>query len=98
MSWQSGSYEIGRPFGIRLRIHWSFVLLAAFLALESASWGGAGAAAATVLQLGVAFALVTLHELGHSLTARSFGLHVPSITLWPLGGVAEIDSLGLSPR
>ena len=42
--------------------------------------------------------LVLLHELGHSLTARHFGVHVSHITLWPLGGVAWMNELPRDSR
>jgi Zn-dependent protease len=39
------------------------------------------------------FVSVTLHELGHSWVARRYGIHIESITLWILGGIAALESI-----
>lgn len=94
-----GSLQIGRPFGIPIQVHWSFLLLFAFLAFQGAAIGGVSGLLITAFQTIAIFTFVTLHELGHALTAiRGFGIGVRRITLWPLGGVAEIDMGRLSPR
>jgi Zn-dependent protease len=38
-----------------------------------------------------------LHELGHSLTARRYGVKVPRILLLPIGGMAEFDRIPRKP-
>lgn len=50
---------------------------------------------ATVLLM---FTCVLLHELGHSLVARRFGIRVYDITLWPLGGMARMDHIPEKPK
>lgn len=95
-----GSFKLGRFAGIDTYIHWSFGLLVLWAAYSS--WSGAGTLLAIVF--GVAFLLaqfasVLLHELGHALVARRYGLRTRHIQLTPLGGIASIDSLGLvAPR
>ncbi len=85
-----GSINIGSVFGIRARLHWTFVALIVVLLVAGYpfdnGWLNAGA-------LGVLFALVFLHELGHGLVARHFGLQVLDVTLWPLGGMTRMSRI-----
>jgi Zn-dependent protease/predicted transcriptional regulator len=39
------------------------------------------------------FASILVHELGHSVTARLYGVKVRRITLWLLGGMAQFDEM-----
>lgn len=96
--WTHGTVEIGRPFGIPMRLHWLWLVLAGALALGPLMAGSPLGALLAVVQLTAVFALVALHELGHCLAARSFGVSVSRITLWPLGGVAEMGAVGHRPR
>src|SRR5687768_10238046 len=94
------SLPIGRVLGIPIRVHasWFVVLAVAMFSLSQqfdptaapgpyASPAGivAGFAAAMLL-----FASVLLHELGHCVFAKYFGIHVRQIQLFIFGGVAEI--------
>lgn len=87
-----------RVRGIQLAVHFSFFLLLAY-----AAWAGwveeraAGVFWYTFLLL-ACFACVVLHELGHSLTARHFGIGVRRILLLPIGGMAEFESIPRQPR
>ena len=83
-----GSFHIGTVFGIALRVHWLFLAMLVFFALLP------GVGAAGVLFIGViGSCVVILHELGHSLVAKAFGIHVVDITLWPLGGMARMTEI-----
>jgi Zn-dependent protease/CBS domain-containing protein len=86
MSW---SIPIARIAGIQLRIHITFLLLIGWLALGSAS------TAAFVLLL---FVCVVLHEFGHALAAKSYGINTPDITLLPIGGVARLERMPEEPK
>ncbi len=87
---ENGSFKIGRLLGIQLKLHWSFPLLAALVALFNGPTG-------LLLMLAV-FGFVALHELGHCQAARHFRVPVQDITLWPLGGIAQIGDLTARPK
>jgi Zn-dependent protease len=89
----SRSWKIGRAYGIDIFIHWTFLLLPVWILLTQT-----GSAALLSLALVTAmFGCVVLHELGHALTARHFGIGTRDITLYPIGGVARLDSVGNKP-
>ncbi len=89
------SLEIGKVFGIPIRIHFTFFLLLLFVALSSGE-DGIGGLWGIVLVCWV-FICVILHELGHSLVARRFDIKVDSITLLPIGGVASMRTMPTTP-
>lgn len=85
MGW---SFRLLQVAGIDIKIHITFFLI---LVLGAIPWGsvyGAQGAAFGVLLIILLFVCVTLHELGHSIVARIFGVPVREIILLPLGGVA----------
>jgi Zn-dependent protease len=86
--------------GIEIRVHFLFALVLLWAALDWGVWRGLGPAGALygVAFVVVLFACVTLHELGHSLVARAFGLNVRDITLLPIGGLARLDGELKHPR
>jgi len=95
MKW---SWKIGTLAGIELRIHLTFLLL---LGWVGATHWMAGRSADAALN-GVAFILalfgcVLLHELGHSLAARRYGIPTRDITLLPIGGVARLERMPEKP-
>jgi Zn-dependent protease len=91
-----GSWRIGRPLGIDLSIHSSFWLLPLFVLVMG--WGrGAFAAAFDVAVVLAAFGCVALHELGHALAARWYGIRTRDIILYPIGGVARLDRIPERP-
>src|SRR5918911_1687989 len=93
-----GSFKIGRFSGIDVRVHWTFLLLLAYFAFigyrASGSLLGALTDTVTIVAL---FICVLLHEFGHSLVAQRLGLEIHSITLLPLGGVSNLESLPEKP-
>ncbi|MEW6074492.1 MAG: site-2 protease family protein [Planctomycetota bacterium] len=80
-----GSLKIATLFGIPIRVHWSFLLIALVMIPDP-------------FLLVALFGLVLLHELGHSLVARHFGIRVLDITFWPLGGMARMSSIPEQPK
>jgi len=90
------SFQIGKLFGIPLYLHPTFFLLPAWLLLTN---GDAGMVLSLFLLLCLAgvFACVVLHELGHALMARWFGIGTESITLYPIGGVARLRRMSDKP-
>ena len=93
-----GAFKIGRFSGIDVRVHWTFILLLAFFAFigYQASGSPLGALTAT-LTIVALFLCVLLHEFGHSLVAQRLGLEIHSITLLPIGGVSNLESLPEKP-
>ena len=96
MKW---SWRIARLAGIDVYVHSTFLILLAWVALshylESRSVAAMMAGLLFVLTL---FGVIVLHELGHALTARRFGIRTRDITLLPIGGVARLERMPDDPR
>ena len=90
-------YKLAEPFGIGLYIHWSFWVLVVYLGLNYFGRGGVGAMFDGLTMVAGVFGCVVLHELGHSLAARFFGIGTRDITLYPIGGVAALDRMPRKP-
>src|SRR5512134_2566818 len=96
MKW---SWRLLTVAGIGIYIHVTFLLLLVWAAWEGFSqrhgWVGAAVSVAFIVTL---FAVVVLHELGHALSARRFGIATRDITLLPIGGVARLERMPEDPR
>lgn len=93
------SWKVGNLFGIPVYLHATFLLFMGFILLGQ--WREAGNLAAAiggVLFILAIFATVVLHELGHALTARRFGIRTKDITLLPIGGIARLERMPDVPR
>jgi Zn-dependent protease/predicted transcriptional regulator len=93
-----GSLRIAKIFNIPVEVHWSFLLLfvyVIYLAIQE-NWGVLGAISASLFVV-VLFLCVVLHEFGHALMARRFDVQTRDITLYPIGGVARLESLPRKP-
>src|SRR2546423_11064600 len=86
MGW---SIPILRVAGIQLRIHITFLLLIAWIGFAYYAQGGSSAAMGGVLFILLLFACVVLHEFGHALAGKAFGINTPDIPLLPIGGRAR---------
>lgn len=96
----SGSLQIARLFGIPVRIHWTFSLIFVWvLYVGQSSYGHFNweVIAWTTASIMALFACVILHELGHALAARRFGVNTRNILLLPIGGLAVLDRLPEKP-
>jgi Zn-dependent protease/predicted transcriptional regulator len=93
------SLNLGKPFGIRVSVHWTFSLLIAWIVLISVRQDlGITQILMHILFILTLFLCVALHELGHSLTAIRLGGQVQSIILLPIGGLANITEMPEKPR
>jgi Zn-dependent protease len=96
MKW---SWRIGRIAGIGVYMHVTFLILLIWVAasyyLVRHSLVEAAVGLAFILAL---FGIVVLHELGHALTARRFGIRTRDITLLPIGGVARLERMPDDPK
>jgi Zn-dependent protease/predicted transcriptional regulator len=83
--------------GVDIRLHFTFPLILLYAALQFGLIGGAAGALFGVVAVLLLFALVTLHELGHSFAAQQYGIQVRQIVLSPLGGVAQLAEMPDKP-
>src|SRR5574341_715842 len=95
MKWQ---WKLGRFAGIDVYIHATFLLLLGWVAytywLENRSLIAVLIGILFILAL---FACIVLHEYGHALTARKYGIRTRDITLYPIGGVARLERMPEKP-
>src|SRR6202035_39337 len=91
------SIKIGRFFGINLFIHWTFWLLPLWVVYTHAAEPNSGPLAFLLALLGALFGCVVLHEYGHALAARFFGIATRDVTLYPIGGVARLERMSEKP-
>jgi len=96
MGW---SWRIGRIFGIDLYVHFTFLLLLLWVAMRH--YLANNDVTEALLGLGfilALFVIVVLHELGHALAARRYGIPTRDITLLPIGGVARLERMPDDPK
>ncbi len=94
-----GAYRITRIAGIDVKVHWTFLILLAWMFFSyyretdqvvTALWG-----VGFVLLI---FGCVVLHEFGHALAARRFGIATRDITMLPIGGIAQLEHMPERPK
>lgn len=95
MTW---SFRLIRIFGTDVKVHFTFLLLLAVIWLARQQAAGVAAALEMTLLFLALFACVLLHEFGHILMARRFGIRTPDVLLLPIGGVARLERIPEEPR
>ncbi|HYN15637.1 MAG TPA: site-2 protease family protein [Terriglobales bacterium] len=91
--------KLGRVFGIRIGLHYSWVIIAILIVfslseqfrLVHRDWTPGVVWGTAILTAVLFFVCIVLHELGHSVVAQNRGIRVPSIVLFALGGVSQME-------
>lgn len=92
MKW---SLRIAKIAGIDVFLHWTFLILLTWVGLSILTVKGSSGIFWSLLLL---FAFVLMHEFGHALMGKRFGVKTSSITLLPIGGVAAMERMPEDPR
>jgi Zn-dependent protease/CBS domain-containing protein len=85
----SGTVGILKVFGVPIRFHFTFILLLTFLIVMGL--GGQQSALTSVLYIAALFGSVLLHEIGHALVAKRYGIRTIEIVMFPIGGIARLE-------
>jgi len=83
----SGSFGMLRVLGVPIRLHFTFIVLLAFLLVTGL--GGRSSIGYILYVSGLALS-VLLHELGHSWVSRQYGIRTIEIVMFPIGGVSRL--------
>ena len=94
-----GSLNLGKVSGIKIKIHWTFLFIIVWVAFVEINKGGnVQSVLFNIALILVVFLCVVLHELGHALTAKHFGVNTKKITLLPIGGIASLEKIPEEPK
>lgn len=91
------SLKLGKLFGIDLYVHGTFWLLPLFVLFSGVMAGDLAGASFDVAVLLAVFGCVALHEVGHAVAAKLYGIRTRDITLYPVGGVASLERMPEKP-
>lgn len=91
--------NLGSVSGIKIKVHWTFFFLILWIVFDELKRGGnIDSILFNVVFVLAVFFCVVMHELGHALTAKHFGINTKKITLLPIGGMASLDKIPESPK
>lgn len=94
MKW---SLNLGKIFGIQVFIHWTFLILLGWIVINVGGEGINETLWSTAFILSI-FLCVFLHELGHAMAARKYGIQTRDITMLPIGGLARLEKMPENPK
>ncbi len=90
--------HLGRVSGISISVHWTFLLLIVWLVwVEMRRDGSLNDMLWLIMFVLTIFVCITLHELGHALTAKRFNINTRDIILLPIGGLARLERMPEKP-
>ncbi|MDJ0762360.1 MAG: site-2 protease family protein [Myxococcota bacterium] len=92
----AAGWTIGRFFNIPIRVHYSMLLL--LLTYDWIPGHGIAGTLAWLAFIVLTFGSILLHEVGHALAARRYGIQTQDIVLTPIGGIARLLSMPRTPR
>ena len=90
------SLRVGRFFGIDVYLHWTFWALPIIQILLARAFTVRTAAFMLALTIVLAVCVI-MHEFGHVLMARLFGINTRDIIMTPLGGIARLERMSEKP-
>jgi Zn-dependent protease len=93
------AWQLGQIRGIKVSVHWTFLLLIAWIVFSNVREGRTAIdilwSIGFILSI---FVCVVLHEFGHALTAQHYNIKTKDITLYPIGGIARLESMPKKPK
>ncbi len=99
------TFRLGRVAGIQIGLHYTWLLIAVlitgsffgYLSQTHPAWPARTTWSAAIVVSLLFFVSIVLHEMAHALVAKAHGMHVRTITLFALGGVAHIEKQAAKP-
>jgi Zn-dependent protease/CBS domain-containing protein len=93
------TWNLGRIAGIPIRMHLTLLLFLAWIASTYMLRGaGLSVTALGIVLVATIFVIIVVHELGHALVARRFGIATRDIMLLPIGGIASLEHMPDKPK
>lgn len=98
--------KLGSTLGVKIGVHYSWLIIALLITLSlrahfrvhNSQWGESVIWATAIMTALLFFATIVVHELSHASVAKAHGLPVRSITLFALGGIAEVEEEATDAR